>query len=174
VEVSVPQPPLIRFTVDKTHLKQGQSTTMRWNVTGATGIILDINGDKSAVSASGTLLVQPTSTAYYGMGASGPGGTSYSDVIAIEVEGPKSGELIWTGIVYKSLSLDIDHDRADFGSVEGSLPHLPCKIWEEHEKKFKIIYVTMPSTSDNDGGHLHVYIEGKGYTRVVFHWTLLH
>ncbi len=61
------------FTATPATIGPGATTTLSWNVTGATSVSID-NG-VGAVAASGTTTVAPNSTTTYTLTATGPGGT---------------------------------------------------------------------------------------------------
>lgn len=77
-KVEAPAPPAakpsVTFSAEPTTIERGQSSTLRWEVTGATDMSID-NGVGS-VQSSGSRQVYPTSTMTYTLTATGPGGTS--------------------------------------------------------------------------------------------------
>jgi hypothetical protein len=80
--VTVATAPVIMFTADPTTILAGQSTTLRWEVMGATTVVIDNN--LGAQPSSGTVVVSPHTTTIYMLMATGPGGTRVSQV-TIEV-----------------------------------------------------------------------------------------
>jgi peptidoglycan-associated lipoprotein len=76
VEQPAPPPakPSISLSAEPGTIERGQSSTLRWSVTGATDSSVD-NGVGS-VQANGSRQVYPTSTTTYTLTATGPGGTS--------------------------------------------------------------------------------------------------
>jgi hypothetical protein len=73
VQVASP-PPAATFTAQPTSINSGQSATLSWNATNATGVMID-NGI-GAQPPSGTTMVSPMQTTNYTLVATGPGGTS--------------------------------------------------------------------------------------------------
>lgn len=68
------KPAISTFTAEPSSIQRGQSSTLRWNVSGADSITID-NGI-GAVSASGTRQVFPSSTTRYTLTATNAGGTT--------------------------------------------------------------------------------------------------
>ena len=76
VEAPAPPPakPSITLSAEPGTIERGQSSTLRWEVSGATDMSID-NGVGS-VQSNGSRQVYPTSTTTYTLTATGPGGTS--------------------------------------------------------------------------------------------------
>lgn len=68
-----PAAPTASFEAEPSTIQAGQSSTLRWNVTGADSITID-NG-VGTVQASGNRSVYPNQTTTYTLRASGPGGS---------------------------------------------------------------------------------------------------
>lgn len=69
-----PKAPVISdFTAEPSSIERGQSSTLRWSVSGATGI--SISQGIGTVQANGSRRVFPSETTTYELTASGPGGT---------------------------------------------------------------------------------------------------
>jgi peptidoglycan-associated lipoprotein len=69
---------VISFAAEPSTVLRGESTTLRWNVMGATEIVID-NG-VGAVQATGSRRVTPAGNTTYGLVAKGPGGTANAAV----------------------------------------------------------------------------------------------
>lgn len=162
-------PPKISFTADATQLKLGQSTSLHWQVSGASDVRIDPS--PGAVAPSGSISIRPLGKTVYTLRASGQGGEANASVnISIAgVAGPASGHLIWTGNISGTQLVTIDHDRADVGAVEGALPGLPCILQPTNEKKVGI--VTAPSPTNNYD-RLVLRVVGKGAMRIVIDWAV--
>lgn len=78
VEAPPPPPPaaptVAQFAAEPTSIQRGQSSTLRWQVTGQTTNI-SINQGIGVVQATGNTRVFPTSATTYVLTATGPGGT---------------------------------------------------------------------------------------------------
>jgi hypothetical protein len=74
VEVAAPQPPQITlFTAVPPLIEPGGSTKLKWEVSGATSVVLDQGIGR--VSATSTLDLKPSVSTTYTLVATGPGGT---------------------------------------------------------------------------------------------------
>jgi hypothetical protein len=74
VNIVIPVPPVISsFTAAPTSVSPGQTSTLQWNVTGASYIIIDHG--VGTVSASGSSAVTPSENTTYTLTAGGPAGT---------------------------------------------------------------------------------------------------
>jgi hypothetical protein len=164
-----PQPPKIHLSADSTQLKLGQTTSLRWEVTGASDIRLEPN--VGSVSQSGSLMVRPMGKTVYTIHAIGQGGEANESVnISISgLAGPATGQLIWTGNISGTQLVTIDHDHADVGTLEGALPQLPCIIQPTNEKKVGIVVAPSPT---NNYDRLVLRVIGKGITRIVIDWAV--
>lgn len=81
-----PEPPVIgSFAAEPASIERGQSSTLRWSVSGATDMSID-NG-LGAVQSSGTRTVYPSNSTTYTLTASGPGG-SVTRTATVEVRVP--------------------------------------------------------------------------------------
>jgi peptidoglycan-associated lipoprotein len=67
-------PRITQFTADPTSIQRGQSSTLRWEVTGEANSI-SVDQGIGAVQANGNRRVFPTDSATYTLTASGPGGS---------------------------------------------------------------------------------------------------
>ncbi|MGA8088695.1 MAG: hypothetical protein WCA10_15550 [Terracidiphilus sp.] len=164
-----PQPPKVRFAADSTQLKLGQTTSLRWEVTGASDVRLEPN--LGPVDQSGSLMVRPMGKTAYTIHAIGQGGETNAmvDISISGLAGPATGQLIWTGNVSGIQLVTIDHDHADVGSVEGALPRLPCVIQPTNEKKVGIVVTPSPT---NNYDRLVLRVVGKGSMRIVIDWAV--
>jgi peptidoglycan-associated lipoprotein len=79
-------PRITQFTADPTSIQRGQSSTLRWEVSGDTNSI-SIDQGIGAVQATGNRRVFPTDSTTYTLTASGPGG-SVSARATINVSAP--------------------------------------------------------------------------------------
>jgi hypothetical protein len=71
---STTPPPIVSFGANSTSINEGQSSTLQWNVTGATSV--SINQGIDTVSTSGSRVVTPTTSTTYTLTADGAGGTT--------------------------------------------------------------------------------------------------
>lgn len=71
-------PTVISFTAEPSTVLRGESSTLRWNVMGATEITID-NG-VGTVEATGTRRITPAGNTTYHLTAKGPGGTANASV----------------------------------------------------------------------------------------------
>jgi peptidoglycan-associated lipoprotein len=82
-----PQPPRIsQFTAEPTSIQRGQSSTLRWEVTGEVTSV-SINQGVGVVQNTGSQRVFPNESTTYTLTASGPGGNTTSSV-TVEVVAP--------------------------------------------------------------------------------------
>src|SRR5215467_13840323 len=73
-EAPRPAAPSVSFSAEPTSIQRGQSSTLRWQVSGATSISLDQS--IGAVQNAGNRRVTPDSSTTYTLTATGPGGTT--------------------------------------------------------------------------------------------------
>lgn len=73
------------FTAEPTVINSGQPSSLRWSVTGATGV--EIDNAVGSVSPNGRRAVYPTATTTYHLTATGPGGEATADA-TITVSSP--------------------------------------------------------------------------------------
>ena len=170
IDVQESRPPAIAFSADSLRLRLGESTALRWSVTGASTLRLDPGF--GPVNLSDAVTVRPVANTKYTLYASGPGGATSSTVtIAVSGHiGPASGQLVWTGVVSQTQIVMIDHDHANLGTLQGALPGLPCVIQPVRESRVTILHV--PSPSDNYR-LLTLRIIGHGSMRVLIQWSLI-
>jgi len=79
-------PSIVEFVAEPSSIERGQSSTLRWNVTNATGVTID-NGI-GTVQASASRRVFPGSSTTYTLTASGPGGTKTATATVNVTEPP--------------------------------------------------------------------------------------
>jgi hypothetical protein len=164
-----PQPPKISFSADSTQLKLGETTSLHWEITGASDVRLEPN--LGSVGQSGSLIVRPMGKTVYTIHAIGQGGEANAmvNISMSGLAGPPTGQLIWTGSVSGIQLVTIDHDHADVGTVEGALPRLPCIIQPTNEKKVGIVVTPSPT---NNYDRLVLRVVGKGSMRIVIDWAV--
>ena len=75
----IPPPQIILFRADRSNLENGDSTMLRWEVSGADRIVID--GGVGSVGANGNMQIKPSSLSAYNLTASNAGGTVVSSVI---------------------------------------------------------------------------------------------
>ncbi|MCX6875879.1 MAG: hypothetical protein NTW21_19020 [Verrucomicrobia bacterium] len=75
--------PVINFSASPTKINNGESSTLAWSVTNATGVSID-NG-VGTVAASGSLVVSPTATTTYTLTATAAGGYSTTSTATVAV-----------------------------------------------------------------------------------------
>jgi hypothetical protein len=169
VHTAAPSPPSVRFDVDSVSIHQGENATLRWTVTGAARISIEpgINVNTN----SGSARVRPLNTTRYTLNAEGPGGTVTRDVTVTVTKpiGPSSGVIVWNGIVHGVQLITIDRDHVDVGSIQGSLPGLPCIVQPASDKGVSIASAPAPQ---NNFERLVLRIQGNGPRRVVIAWSL--
>ena len=73
-EAPRPPAPAVSFSAEPTSIQRGQSSTLRWQVSGATSVSLDQG--VGAVQNAGNRRVTPDSSTTYTLTATGPGGTT--------------------------------------------------------------------------------------------------
>ena len=84
---TVSRPTIVSFTAEPGTIERGQSSTLRWSVTGATDISIDQG--LGAVQSNGSRQVFPSNTTTYSLTARGPGGTdSRSATVEVTVAPP--------------------------------------------------------------------------------------
>jgi hypothetical protein len=87
-----------------------------------------------------------------------------SDVV--DYHGPVSGEITWTGDVQGTLLITIDNDRANVGTIRGSLPRVPCIFHLLDPEQVTIVSTPSP-------GRLVLKVEGVvGLTQIVIQWRV--
>ncbi len=75
-----PAPPtIVQFSATPTEIKQGEPTTLKWNIQNATTITIDQGVGK--VAATGTLELSPNNTVAYTLTATNDGGTLSKSVV---------------------------------------------------------------------------------------------
>ena len=77
--VPAAEPPTVTFTATPSTITAGQSSTLAWTVTNATGATID-SGVGAVALPSGTRVVGPTTTTTYTLTATGAGGTTSRSV----------------------------------------------------------------------------------------------
>lgn len=80
-------PTITQFTAEPDSIQRGQSSTLRWEVTGQTTSI-SINQGIGTVQATGNTRVFPTSGTTYTLTATGPGGTNTASATVNVTEPP--------------------------------------------------------------------------------------
>jgi peptidoglycan-associated lipoprotein len=80
-------PSVTQFSAEPTSIQRGQSSTLRWEVTGQTNTIA-INQGIGAVMATGNQRVFPTGSTTYTLTATGPGGTTTASATVSVTEPP--------------------------------------------------------------------------------------
>ena len=169
VIASVPPRPSITFDADSRTITQGQTTTLRWNVTGASRV--SIAPSIGSVDANGSATVRPSASGPFTLTADGPGGTaSRSVAISVIRASASSGELVWTGNIQGSRLITIDKAHANEGSLQGALPGAPCVIDPMDKKHVSVVSSPAPV---NNYERLVLSVTGKGMTRVIIKWSLL-
>jgi len=168
INVAVPPSPSINFDAEPSSLIQGQSTTLRWKVSGASRI--SIEPDIGTATTSGSRSVKPSHTTIYTLVAEGPGGSMTRELtVPVSAPGRTSGQIIWTGNVSGVQLVTIDKDHADVGELQGALPGLPCIIQPSNEKKVSVASTPGPR---NNYERLVLRVTGNGPTKVVIKWSL--
>jgi peptidoglycan-associated lipoprotein len=80
-------PRIAQFSAEPTSIQRGQSSTLRWEVTGQTNSIA-INNGIGAVMATGNRQVSPNGSTTYTLTANGPGGTTTASATVNVAEPP--------------------------------------------------------------------------------------
>ncbi len=166
---ATPAAPVITLEASPNNLHPGDTTTLRWNVSGANKI--NLYPSVGPVAAVGFLVLRPIRTIRYSLIAQGPGGSSERDetIIVVRPPGPTSGQIIWTGEVHGYQLVTIDRDHADVGQLQGTLPGLPCIVQPTDEKKVSIASSPGPR---NNYTRMILRVKGHGRIKVVLNWSL--
>src|SRR4029077_10501560 len=80
-------PRITQFSAEPTSIQRGQSSTLRWDVTGQTNSIA-INNGIGAVMATGHQRVSPHGSTTYTLTARGPGGSTPASATVSVAEPP--------------------------------------------------------------------------------------
>ena len=118
VTLPAAKPTIDYFTAEPATISNGQPSSLRWSVTGATGVQID-NGVGS-VSPSGRRAVYPTATTTYHLTATGPGGESSADA-TITVSSPpppapaapSAQSQIQDILAHQVQDIHFDYDKSD-------------------------------------------------------------
>ena len=87
VTLTVFQPPVITFTVDNEIINNGESTTLRWNVTGDVDTVV-IEPGIGVTNTASFQNISPTETTTYTLSASGPGGSDTAQLTVTVLQPP--------------------------------------------------------------------------------------
>ena len=120
------KPTIDYFTAEPATINNGQPSSLRWSVTGATGVQID-NGIGS-VSPSGRRAVYPTATTTYHLTASGPGGDASADA-TITVSSPpppapaapSAQSQIQDILAHQVQDIHFDYDKSDVRAQDQSI-----------------------------------------------------
>jgi peptidoglycan-associated lipoprotein len=83
---TTPAAPVVQqFTAEPSNIQRGESSTLRWQVSGATNV--SINNGIGTVQSNGSTVVNPANSTSYTLTASGPGG-SVTGVTTVTVSSP--------------------------------------------------------------------------------------
>ena len=80
-------PPSITFTVDDSEIVMGDTTTLRWTVSGSVSTVT-INPEIGATNISSQATISPTTTTTYTLSASGSGGSDSATVTVTVIDPP--------------------------------------------------------------------------------------
>ena len=145
VFVTVLIPPNVTMSLDNSTIVLGQSTVLRWNVTGDANTMTIDNGIGNT-TLSGSQTVTPTSTIVYTGTASGPGGTG-SDTAVLTVLPPPSLSV--------SGPLVVDYGEPMTFSIEGTnLPGGVSYVYSQVNTNGSTEQVTTPVTIPGSNGDL--------------------
>ena len=105
-------PTVISFTAEPSTVLRGESTTLRWNVMGASEIVID--SGVGAVDATGTRRVTPAGNTTYNLVAKGPGGTANAAVqVVVTTPPPPPPPVVQPTTPTKSLQERLSTDVQD-------------------------------------------------------------
>jgi len=112
-----PPAPTVSLSASPSTIEKGQSATLSWNATNATGV--NIDGGVGTVGASGSRRVDPSMSTTYRAMASGPGGTAVAEtrvtVTEPVVEAPPPPRAISDSEFFSTNVRDVyfDYDKSD-------------------------------------------------------------
>jgi hypothetical protein len=136
-------PTVSQFTFDPNSIQRGQSSALRWDVSGSVNSVT-INQGVGTVQHTGNRRVTPNDSATYILTATGPGGTATAST-TIGVSAPpvlqspplppckastfildqygdsRTGQLTWTGTLPARGPLEIQNRRASSGNLRGDI-----------------------------------------------------
>lgn len=120
------KPTIEYFTAEPATINSGQPSSLRWSVTGATGVQID-NGIGS-VSPSGRRAVYPTGTTTYHLTATGAGGESTADAtITVSTPPPPPPAPVNTQsqiqdiLAHQVQDIHFDYDKSDIRAQDQSI-----------------------------------------------------
>ena len=133
-------PTVSQFTAEPNSIQRGQSSALRWAVSGSvTGVA--INQGVGAVQTTGSSRVNPGDSTTYTLTVTGPGGSATASV-TVNVSAPpppppppckantfildqygdsRAGQLTWTGTLPARGPLEIQNRRASSGNLRGDI-----------------------------------------------------
>lgn len=120
------KPTIDYFSAEPATINNGQPSSLRWSVTGATGVQID-NGIGS-VSPNGRRAVYPTATTTYHLTATGPGGETDADA-TITVSSPpppapapvNNSSTIQDILSHQVQDIHFDYDKSEVRASEQSI-----------------------------------------------------
>ena len=122
-------PVVASFTAEPTTIQPGQSSTLRWEVTGSVTSVA-INNGIGAVQNAGNRRVSPESSTTYTLTASGPGGNTTSSVTVTVTAPPPppppppppAQKESFESVVARLQDAYFDYDKSDIrGDAQGAL-----------------------------------------------------
>lgn len=120
------KPAVEYFTAEPTTVSSGQPASLRWSVTGATGVQID--NSIGSVSPNGRRAVYPTATTTYHLTATGPGGQTDADA-TVTVSTPPSpapapannASTIQDILSHQVQDIHFDYDKSDVRAQDQSI-----------------------------------------------------
>ncbi len=134
-------PTVSQFTFEPNSIQRGQSSALRWDVSGSVNSVT-INQGVGTVQHTGNRRVTPNDSATYILTATGPGGTATAST-KISVSAPplpqplppckastfildqygdsRTGQLTWTGTLPARGPLEIQNRRSSSGNLRGDI-----------------------------------------------------
>ena len=147
-------PSVAQFTAEPTSIQRGQTSTLRWEVSGSVTSV-SINQGIGTVQSTGSSRVNPSDSTTYTLTATGPGGTitgsATVDVSAPPPPPPPPPEVKPVITIEKRIAADVqdayfDYDKTDIRSDAGG-------VLTQNAAALKSILNDFPNASINIEGH---------------------
>lgn len=120
------KPTVEYFTAEPTTVSSGQPASLRWSVTGATGVQID--NSIGSVSPNGRRAVYPTATTTYHLTATGPGGETDADAtITVSTPPPpapapaNNASTIQDILSHQVQDIHFDYDKSEVRAQDQSI-----------------------------------------------------
>ena len=149
-----PAPSVAQFSAEPTSIQRGQTSTLRWEVSGSVTSV-SINQGIGTVQSTGSSRVNPSDSTTYTLTATGPGGTitgsATVDVTAPPPPPPPPAEVQPVITIEKRIAQDVqdayfDYDKTDIRSDASG-------VLTQNAAALKTILNDFPGQSINIEGH---------------------